>query len=50
MDDPDFAPGKVVERADRGAGYRDVRIPRPDEPFAAGAFVDLALTLRDLLG
>ena len=34
----------------RGAGYRDVRIPRTDETFSPGAFVDLPLTVRDLLG
>jgi len=34
----------------RGAGYRDVRIPRTDETFSPGAFVDLALTVRDVLG
>jgi len=34
----------------RGAGYRDVRIPRIDETFSPGAFVDLPLTVRDLLG
>jgi len=34
----------------RGVGYRDVRIPRIDETFSPGAFVDLPLTVRDLLG
>ena len=34
----------------RGAGYRDVRIPRTDETFSPSAFVDLPLTVRDLLG
>src|SRR6266850_2768930 len=34
----------------RGAGYRDVRIPRTDETFSAGAFADLPLMVRDLLG
>ena len=34
----------------RGAGYRDVRIPRTDETFSPGAFVDPPLTVRDLLG
>ena len=34
----------------RGAGYRDVHIPRTGETFSPGAFVDLPLTVRDLLG
>ena len=37
-----------IHREPRGAGYRDVRIPRADETFSPAAFADLALTVRDL--
>jgi hypothetical protein len=39
-----------IHRNPGDAGYRDVRLPRPDETFAPDAFPDLAVTLRDLLG
>jgi len=47
----DLDTGRVeIHREPRGAGYRDVRIPRADETFSPAAFADLALTVRDLLG
>lgn len=33
-----------------GAGYRDVRLLRPGEPFSPGAFPDLVVTLAGLVG
>ncbi|HEV8584012.1 MAG TPA: Uma2 family endonuclease [Methylomirabilota bacterium] len=39
-----------IHRAATGGAYRDVRIPRAGETFSPGAFADLVLTLRDLLG
>lgn len=39
-----------IHRDPRESGYRDVYIPGSDETFSPGAFVELALTLRDLLG
>src|SRR5437868_2144890 len=47
----DLDTGRVeIHREPRGAGYRDVRIPRADETFSPAALADLALTVRDLLG
>ena len=47
----DLDTGRVeIHHEPRGAGYRDVRIPRADETFSPAAFADLALTVRDLFG
>jgi hypothetical protein len=37
-------------RDETGGRYREVHVPRPDEPFSPVAFPDLMVTLRDLLG
>ena len=39
-----------IHRRPGGVGYRDLRVPGAGEGFAPGAFPDLTLTLRDLLG
>ncbi|MGH7325353.1 MAG: Uma2 family endonuclease [Candidatus Rokuibacteriota bacterium] len=47
----DLEAGRIeIHRGVAGARYRDVRLPRADEPFSPTAFPDLIVTLGDLLG